>query len=117
MLKIIFNIVPFLSLSACYYSFETGCLYVAQSVDCFREKSKSNFDSYFQEGVDDKQKLLDMKDCLGIYGDGIPTPKGDIFYVLQENYPDKIYGENSLFKVFDRCMKNRGYIFDSRIVK
>lgn len=116
MLRIIFNIVPFLLLSACYYSFETGCLYVAQSVDCF-QKSKSNFDSYSKTGVNDQQKLLDIKDCLGMYGDGIPTPGGDIFYALQENYPDKIYGENSLFKVFDRCMKNRGYIFDSRIIK
>lgn len=114
MLRMIFHIVSFLLLSACYYSFETGCLYVAQSVDCFREKSKSNFDSYFKEGVGDKQKLLDVKECLGIDENGIPNQGGDIFSPLRDKYLYSHQGDMAV-KKFDECMMlKKGYLYDDQ---
>lgn len=114
MVRIILYTILLLFSSGCYYDFKTGCFYAPQHAHC-NYKEKSHFDSYFKEGVDDHQKLLDVKDCLGIDGDGIPTPGGSIFATLRDKYPHSHQGDMAI-KKFDECMMlKKGYLYDSRL--
>lgn len=104
MKKYIFIFSIFL-LNGCFYSFKTGCFYAPQSVNC-NFKYKNNFDSYHKKDITNEQKLLDMKTCLGKYGDNIDYKK-NIFYDLYKRYPNQ-----NIVHEFTLCMEHKGYIFN-----
>lgn len=92
--------------TSCYY--KDGCFYAPQSVDC-NIKYKSDFDSYQKIGITDEQKGIDMKNCLGVYGNNIIDYKKIYVRGLDDKFPRKNISHN-----FHYCMINKGYIFHDK---
>ncbi|WP_304712373.1 hypothetical protein [Neisseria viridiae] len=90
--------------TSCYY--KDGCFYAPQSVNC-NIKHKSDFDSYQKIGITDEQKIIDMKNCLGVYGNNIIDYKKIYPVGLDYKFPGKNIAHN-----FYSCMINKGYIYN-----
>lgn len=99
------SVLSILLLSSCYY--KDGCFYAPQHASCNHITYKSDFDSFQKPEVSDEQKLIDMKDCLGKYGEGIDYKKS-ITYVLYKKYPNE-----NIVHEFGQCMKYKGYIYNA----
>lgn len=92
-------------MTSCYY--KDGCFYAPQAVSC-NIKYRSDFDSYQKIGVKDKQKYMDMKNCLGIHGDNIDY-KRNFIRDLNARFPKQNIGRK-----FYQCMNSKGYIFNDK---
>ncbi|OBW95904.1 hypothetical protein [Gallibacterium salpingitidis] len=99
-------LATFIVITSCYYNNKDGCFYTPQAANC-NIKYKSDFDSYQKSEVNDEQKLIDMKTCLGKYGDNIDYRKS-IFYDLYKRYPNQ-----NIVHEFTLCMEHKGYIFNN----